>query len=135
MDDIDIYDALNNMDEKTFEKMLIEKAEAGDDEAGREILKSIALAIMGGRFDSQFFPFLADCLFEYLDDGISLERALCVEAVKNEGGKPAKYDKQELAAVAILLIEHMGYTPAQAKKWISREIGAGRTSVEEALKE
>jgi hypothetical protein len=45
-----------------FERELIKPALRGEEEAGREILLMIALAIDAGRFDSPLFPFLADCL-------------------------------------------------------------------------
>src|SRR5690349_11064039 len=94
--------------EEQFERKLIRRAKKGDAEAGREILLEIALAIDAGRFQSPLFPFLADCLFLFANDHVPLERALCVEAEKNLGGAPRKYQEIELAAVDILLRDHAG---------------------------
>ena len=75
--------------EKWFKSELIKRAQQGDAEAGREILKEIVLAIDANRFDPLLFPFLAECLGLFLQDGIQLDRALCVEAV-DQGGRPPK---------------------------------------------
>ena len=113
-----------------FERQLIKHAQRGDEEAGREILYTIALAIDAGRFDSPLFPFLADCLILFARDGVPLERALCVERDRNPGGKPSKYDSTELAAVDILLRDHAGFSPEQAVTWIKENIGADRRTVQ-----
>ena len=111
-----------------FEKELIERARAGDEDAGREILYTLALAIDAGRFDSPLFPFLAECLLLFARDGVPLERALCVEKEPSRGGRPLEHDS-ELAAVDILLRKHGGFTPEQALDWIEQSIGASRSTV------
>src|SRR6476620_7270724 len=93
-----------------FERELIKRALQGDAEAGREILHKIALAIDSGRFDSPLFPFLAERLFEFVRDGVPLERALRVKS-KSTGGAPLKYQPNELAAVDLILRDHAGFSP------------------------
>lgn len=75
-----------------FEHELIKRAGHGDAEAGRELLKTISLRITGRQFDSPLFDYLADCLWQHLEDGVPLERALGVEEEDKKGGRPKKYD-------------------------------------------
>ena len=112
-----------------FERDLIKDAKGGDAEAGRELLYSIALAIDGGRFDSLLFPFLADCLMQFVQDDKPLEQALCVKQDKKQG-RPQKYDKTELAAVDILLRDYSPRGPEDAIEWIDTNIGADRRTVQ-----
>ena len=120
-----------------FERALIERAQ-GDDaeaaEAGREILYSIALAIDAGRFDSLLFPFLADCLMQFAQDGKPLEQALWVVPNLNKGGTKRKYVGIELAAVDILLRKHVGLGKDAAIYWIEQKenIGASASTVRRA---
>lgn len=119
--------------EKWFKSELIKRAQQGDAEAGREILKEIVLAIGANRFDPLLFPFLGECLGLFLQDGIPLDRALCVEAV-DQGGRPRKHDQLELAAVDILLRDHGGFSPEQAIIWIEEHVGVDRRTVQKARK-
>jgi len=112
-----------------FKRELIKRAEAGDAEAGREILNQVVGAIYSGRFDQQLFPFLADALVLYLKDGVALDRALGVEQF-DVGGAPKKYNPDELAAVDVLLQFHLGHQPEQAISWIQENIGADRRTVQ-----
>lgn len=116
------------MNTEDFERELIERAQCGDADAGREALYSAALALDAQRLDSPLIPFLAECLHEYID-GVPLARALCVEK-DNTGGRPPKYDKDEIAAVDILLRDYGGYSPEDAIAWIDEYIGADRRTVQ-----
>ena len=98
-------------------------------QAGREVLTSIVLAIDAGRFGYRPFPFLAECLWLYVSNGVPLARALCVEGDKSVGGAPLQYDPLELAAVDLLLRDHAGFSPAEAVAWIRENIGADRKAV------
>jgi hypothetical protein len=110
------------MDKFQFENELIARAVKGDSEAGREILRKIALTITSGNFDSPLFVFLADRLWGYLDGGYPLDQALCVKKV-HRGGRPAQYDPIELAAVDILLRKHCdGFVEKAASVWIKEHI-------------
>lgn len=110
-----------------FERDFIKLAKKGEADAGREILISIALAIVAGRFNSLFFPFLADCLKEF-EDGVPLERALCVEQVKKRG-RSRKHDQIEMAAADILLRDYADLRPAEARKWLEGILGTDQNKL------
>jgi hypothetical protein len=110
-----------------FEKELIERASQGDAEAGREILTNIALRIDQKDYDSPLFPYLAGCLWNYVHDGIPLDRALSVEA-QNIGGRPP-HDHTALAAVDILLCDYSGYGRDGALAWIEEHIGVHKRTM------
>ena len=104
-----------------FEQELIERAERGNAEAGRELLESAAVRIYAKDYDWPVFPYLANCLLNFVQHGIRLERALNVEA-KNLGGRPSEHDRAALAAVDILLRDHAQYKPEAALKWIMNNV-------------
>jgi hypothetical protein len=110
-----------------FERALINAAKKGDDEAGRGVLNQIVSAVTAGRFNSPVFPYLAECLSLFLEDGVPLERALCVE-VEGKDGRPP-YDAIELTAVYILLTEYGGKPVEQAIRWIMDAVGCSRDTV------
>ena len=116
-----------------FERDLIKEAKGGDAEAGREILFSIALAIDAGRFDSLLFPFLADCLMQFAQDGKPLEQALWVKQGKKKG-RPIKYNETELAAVDILLRDYHGLSSSSTIYLIKGRIGADKKLVKSVRK-
>ena len=83
----------------------------------RRVAKSLLVLrwpLMRGHWISPLFPFLAECLWLYVEQGVPLARALCVEGDKSAGGAPLKYDPIELAAVDLLLRDHAGFSPAEA---------------------
>src|SRR5690242_12956668 len=120
-----------NDDPQTTERVkhaLIAEAERGDAEAGRQILRSIALTIEQEQFDPILFPFLAKCLWLFIE-GAPIAKALCVEDEPNEGGAPPTYDGLELAAVDMLLRECANLGKEKAIEWIENHIGADRLTV------
>jgi hypothetical protein len=108
-------------DPERFEQQLIEGAAKGDAEAGRELLESAAVRIHAKDYDSPVFPYLANCLLDYVKHGIRLDRALNVEE-DNLGGRPPKHDRTTLAAVDILLRDHAQFKPEAALEWIRNNI-------------
>ena len=113
-----------------YEKAVIEAANRGEDVYGREALDIIAERIERGLFDSPLFAYLATNLRAYLDQGVPLERALCVEPDLNPGGRPKKYNDTEIAAVDILLPHQALFSPEEANIWIEERIGADRRLVQ-----
>ncbi len=110
------------------EKEMIERAQRGDAEAGRDALYSIALAIDAMQFDSLLLPYLSKCLLQF-NEGVPLERALNVEEIKT-GGRPFKYDDTQLAAIDILLRDYADYAPEESITWIVENIGADRRKIQ-----
>jgi hypothetical protein len=110
-----------------FEYELIRRANRGDADAGMEILRNIVLRIDHKDYNSPLFPYLAECLWSYLHDGIQLDCALNVEA-ENKGGRPG-YDWTELAAVDVLLRFYKGDPAGKAIDWIECNIGASKDTV------
>jgi len=123
------------MNEKKYIERLIEGADKGNNDDGVEALRSAALAIETGQFDSPFLPYLADCIMKYVELGVPLERAFNVEAEPSRGGKPAKYDKIEIAALDILLRKYAGKSPEEAVDWIDQHVGPDRRYVQRLRKE
>ncbi|MFZ5620690.1 MAG: helix-turn-helix domain-containing protein [Pseudomonadota bacterium] len=122
-------DEIERLSDREFHEELIRRASRGDAEAGREILRTVTLLIDAGQWTSPLFAFLADCLWEYTQHGIPLDRALCVEPEPASGGRPQKYNPDELAAIDIILRDHAGYTPEKAVRWIAEKIGADKRTV------
>lgn len=116
-----------------FELELIERAKEGDSEAGEEILKAIVRHIDGRRIDSPLFPFLANCLHEY-ERGVPIERALCIEKGPNVGGRPSKYDPDEIAALDIYLRRELGFKLEESLAWIEANVGMGKKEARELRK-
>ncbi|HEX2237136.1 MAG TPA: hypothetical protein VHJ19_01980 [Gammaproteobacteria bacterium] len=121
-------------DTEQFERELIARAKAGDADAGKKILLNIALKIDLGQFDSELFPYLADCIWDFAYHGIRLDRALNVEA-ENKGGRPPKYETLELAAVDILLRDYANFRPEAALTWICENIGVDRRHMQRVRSE
>tara|TARA_Y100000593_G_scaffold86828_1_gene166311 strand:- start:618 stop:1115 length:498 start_codon:yes stop_codon:yes gene_type:complete len=113
-----------------YEKGLIQHADQGDSEAGRELLKIVASRIETREFDSPVFGHIASGIQAFLFEGVPLDRALGVESPPNKGGRPSKYDETELAAVDLLLRDHAHYAAEQAAEWIDEYIGADRRTVQ-----
>jgi hypothetical protein len=124
-------DTKADANEEWFKRQLIGRAENGEAEAGRQILRSIAVSIDAGQFDPILFPFLAKCLWLIID-GAPPDKALCIEEEKSKGGTPRVYDPDELAAVDILLRDYAKpeFSPEQAIAWIEEHIGADRRMVQ-----
>lgn len=118
---------------RCYEKATIERALAGDAEAGREALRNAISAIDARRWDSPALPYLTEQLLKYLDHAIPLARALCVEE-KKRGGAPRKHGEREIAAADILLRDYAGYKPEQANTWLREQTGIDRTQVQDIRK-
>lgn len=103
-----------------YERESIARAGEGDAEAGRECLSLIMHAIDAQRFDSPLLPYLAECIQQYLS-GVRIDRAFNVEK-ENKGGRPAKYNPTEVAAVDILLRDHANFQPEQSIIWLIENI-------------
>ena len=111
------------------EEELIERARAGDAVAGRELLRRISLGLSDGDLHPQLAAYHADCLWNHLHLGVSLERALHVYKYQID---PMAFDPIELAAVYELLLEFAGMKKGEAKSWIKSHIGAGKKTTENA---
>jgi hypothetical protein len=107
----------------------IESAEAGDAEAGRELLRHVALGLASGKLHPLLAAYHADCLWNHIQLGVSLERALHVYKyqIRSTG-----FDPIELAAVFELLTEFAGMKKGEARNWIKDHIGAGKKVTENA---
>lgn len=112
------------------EDELIERARAGDAAAGRELLRSISLGLSGGGLHPRLAAYHADCLWNHVHLGISLERALHVYKYQIN---PTAYDPIELAAVYELLLEFADMKKGEAKAWIKSHIGASKKTTENAM--
>jgi len=108
----------------------IERAEAGDATAGRDLLRTISLGLASGKLHPLLAAYHADCLWNHIQLGVSLERALHVYKyqIKSSG-----FDPIELAAVYELLIEFAGMKKGEARDWIKNHIGANKKTVENAI--
>lgn len=115
-------------EDKRFEEELykraIDAAERGGADDGRFLLDSIANKIYARKFDTLLFDYLADCIFQFLDD-VPLERAFNVEVFKT---KPKTgihgHDRIELAAVHALVRYHACKGKEETLKWILENIDA-----------
>ena len=107
----------------------IERAKAGDASAGRELLRSISLGLSCGKLHPLLAQYHADCLWNHIQLGVSLERALHVYRYQI---KSTNFDPIELAAVFELLIEFAGMKKGEAKAWIKSHIGASKKITENA---
>jgi hypothetical protein len=114
---------------KPSEEELIERARAGDALAGRELLRNISLGLSRGDLHPQLAAYHADCLWNHVHLGVSLERALHVYKYQIN---PTAYDPIELAAVYELLLEFADMKKGEAKAWIRHNIGAGKKTTENA---
>ena len=107
----------------------IANARAGDVAAGRELLQQISLGLSSGELHPLLAEYHADCLWNHLRLGVSLERAMHVYKYLE---KPTAYDPIELAAVFELLVEFANMKKGAAKAWIKQHIGAGKQTTENA---
>jgi len=107
----------------------IASARAGDATAGRELLHRISLGLSNGDLHPMLAEYHADCLWNHLRLGVSLERAMHVYRYQV---KPTAHDPIELAAVFELLVEFAGMKKGAAKGWIKQNIGAGKQTTESA---
>jgi len=114
---------------QSSEEELIERARAGDALAGRELLRSISIGLSRGDLHPQLAAYHADCLWNHVHLGISLERALHVYKYQIN---PTAYDPIELAAVYELLLEFADMKKGEAKAWIRGHIGASKKTTENA---
>jgi hypothetical protein len=115
--------------EPSTEEVLIERARSGDAVAGRQLLRSISVGLMKGELHPALAAYHADCLWDYVHLGVSLERALHVYTYQSQA---TEYDPVELAAVFELLTEFGGMKRSQARTWIKEHIGAGKKVTENA---
>lgn len=111
------------------EEGLIERARSGDAAAGRKLLRSISVGLMKGELHPALAAYHADCLWDYVHLGVSLERALHVYTYQSQA---TDFDPVELAAAFELLIEFGGMKKSEAKVWIKQHIGAGKKTTENA---
>lgn len=114
---------------KPSEEELIERARTGDVIAGRELLRNISLGLSRGDLHPQLAAYHADCLWNHVHLGISLERALHVYKYQIN---PTAYDPIELAAVYELLLKFTDMKKGEAKAWIRSHIGASKKLTENA---
>ena len=115
--------------ETASEVALIERARTGDVAAGRELLRAISVGLMNGNLHPALAAYHADCLWDHVHLGISLERALHVYSYQS---RAAEFDPIELAAVFELLVEFGGMKKGEARAWIKENIGAGKKATENA---
>ena len=108
---------------------LIERAEAGDATAGRELLRAISLGLSRGDLHPALARYHADCLWNHVQLGISLERALHVYKYQVQA---TAHDPVELAAVFELLVEFGGMKKGAARSWIKTNVGASKQTTESA---
>jgi len=111
------------------EAELIERAEAGDATAGRELLRTISVGLTRGDLHPTLAKYHADCLWNHVQLGISLERALHVYRYQI---KATAHDPVELAAVFELLVEFADMKKGAAKSWIKANVGASKQTTESA---
>jgi len=107
----------------------IARAEEGDAAAGRELLLSISHGLTRGNLHPMLAKYHADCLWNHVQLGISLERALHVYKYQI---KATAFDPIELAAVFELLVEFGDMKKGDARAWIKSHIGASKKAIENA---
>ena len=115
--------------EPISEEALIERARSGDAAAGRRLLRIISIGLMKGELHPALAAYHADCLWDYVHLGVSLERALHVYTYQSQA---AEFDPVELAAVFELLTEFGGMKKGEARAWVKEHIGAGKKVTENA---
>lgn len=111
------------------EEALIERARSGDAVAGRKLLRSISIGLMKGELHPALATYHADCLWDYVHLGVSLERALHVYTYQTQA---TEFDPVELAAVFQLLTEFGDMKKSEARAWVKEHIGAGKKVTENA---
>ena len=107
----------------------IERAKAGDASAARELLRRIAHGLGSGNLHPLLAQYHADCLWNHVQLGVSLDRALHVYRYQI---KSTTFDPVELAAVFELLVEFAGMKKGEARAWIKTHIGASKKITENA---
>ncbi len=110
-----------------FERETLERALAGDHEAGTEALKQCITGLYSGKMSERLRFYLAKCLID-LVDGVKAERALNIEIERGPGRPRDPFPDWEtpLAAFAELL-RRRGYRPGQ----IADAMDVTRQAVEE----
>ena len=94
-----------------YDSCLIEDAKKGDQEAGLDLLRSLMSKIYSNQYDSPVFPYFAQCLRDFLDNGVKLERAFNIEKDEKRGRK-----KEDLANRDIDLARQAYYLIPQLRK-------------------
>jgi hypothetical protein len=110
-----------------YEHALLDRAQAGDAEAAREILSLLITRIDQGQWQSPLFAYLAECLVLHVHDGIGIERALGLES-ETPLGRPPTYEPIELMAIDALLRFHADYGLEAASAWMQEHIRVGRST-------
>lgn len=110
-------------------ELVIERANRGDAEAGRDLLRECSTGLMTGHLSPKLADYLSDCLWSFVQDGIPLERALNVET-DNVGGRPEEYDLFQVIATDVLLRRFAGMGKEAAAGWIEDEGGPKKRTVQ-----
>ena len=119
----------------SWEQTTITQANAGSEQAGREALDLIVDRIAMRQFDSPLFDYLAENLELFLNKGVPLSRALKVEPAPKKGGRPRKYDENEIMAAYFLLTDHGPLGIEAAFDLISEHTGADRSTLQAIRRE
>ena len=113
---------MRNEVSRAFEEKTIRRAESGDQEAALFALELAIIEIEHSCEKSKTTDYFVSKVRLFLDDGVSLERALGIHSNSKDGGRPTKYGPTEVAAVDLLLGDHAGFKPEQAIKWIEDNV-------------
>lgn len=112
--DAEIMDALENFEQKT-----IERAEAGDVEAGWAAVHLCEAGLVSGQISEPLRFYLARHLRE-MQEGVPLARALCVDPERERGRQSDRFPEWQVpyAALAAILARR-GCRPGQIDKAMS----------------
>jgi hypothetical protein len=115
---------------QVYEQATIDRALAGDGEAGREALDLCAHGLLSRKLSPAMADYLAERLLAYLDGGQSLDRAMCVE-VERGAGRPRTHlpEWEEPIAVVAALLTKRGFRPEQLNRAMddARELLDGKS--------
>jgi hypothetical protein len=126
---------MRNEVSRAFEEETVKRAESGNQEAALFALELAIREIEHSYEKSKIIDYFVSKVRLFLDNGVSLERALGIHSNSKDGGRPKKYDPTEVAAVDLLLRDHAGFKPEQAIEWIEINVGADRRFVQLRRKE
>ena len=105
-------------------------AEEGHLPAVREALHLIRERLHRRHTGDPLFTYLEKGIGLYLEHDIPLGRALGVEPEPAKGGRPRRFEEEEIAATDLILRTYCGYKSERACSWLSEQFQVDRRAVQ-----
>ena len=105
-------------------------AEEGHLPAVREALHLIRERLHREHTGDPLFTYLEKGIGLYLDHDIPLDRALGAEPDVAKGGRPRRFEEEEIAATDLILRTYCGYKAERACSWLSEHFEVDRRTVQ-----